>query len=86
VFVQLLAESVAVTGVGSAVGAGTGLLGAFGVTALIRSQTGAQVHAAFTAGTLLVAAAVAVVVGVVFGTYPALRGARLSPIDAIRHE
>jgi ABC-type antimicrobial peptide transport system permease subunit len=27
-----------------------------------------------------------VVIGVTFGTYPALRGARLSPIDAMRHE
>jgi len=86
VFIQLLAESVAVTGVGSAVGAALGLLGAFAVTALIRSRTGADVYAAFTATTLAVAAAAAVAVGVAFGTYPALRGARLSPIDAIRHE
>lgn len=86
VFVQLLAESVAVTGVGSAVGAAIGLLGAFAVTALIRARAEAQVYAAFTVGTMAVVAAAAVLVGVVFGTYPALRGARLSPIDAIRHE
>jgi putative ABC transport system permease protein len=86
VFTELLAESVAVTGVGSALGVALGLLGAFGVTAIIRSQTGADVYAAFTVGTLGVAAAAAVLVGVAFGTYPALRGARLSPIDAIRHE
>ena len=83
---QFLAESVAITGAGSLLGTVLGLVGAFGVTAVMRARTEATVYAAFTWGTVLVAAAAAVTVGVAFGMYPALRAARLSPIDAIRHE
>jgi putative ABC transport system permease protein len=83
---QFLLESVAISGVGSVLGTILGLGGAFGVTALIRRQVDAPVYAAFSWSTLLVAASAAIVVGLVFGIYPALRAARLSPIEAIRHE
>lgn len=83
---QFLAESVAITGAGSAVGAVVGLAAAFAVTAVMRARTEAIVYAAFTWTTLVVAAGAAVAVGLAFGMYPALRAARLSPIDAIRHE
>jgi putative ABC transport system permease protein len=36
--------------------------------------------------TALLAAGSAIVVGLVFGTYPARRAARLSPVDAIARE
>ena len=83
---QFLAESIAITGTGSVLGIVLGLAGAFGVTAIMRARTEATVYAAFTWGTVLVAVGAAVAVGITFGMYPALRAARLSPIDAIRHE
>jgi putative ABC transport system permease protein len=86
ILLQFLSESVAISGLGSVLGVALGLAGAFGATAVIRSAAGAQLHAGFTWGTVALAALISVLVGLAFGTYPALRAARLSPIEAIRHE
>ena len=87
VLLQFLAESVAISGAGSAIGVVMGLGGAFGVTAIIRAEANAPFfHAGFSWTTVLVAVLSSVAVGLVFGTYPALRASRMSPIDAIRHE
>ena len=86
VLLQFLAESVAITGIGSVLGVILGLAGAFGITAGIRHLTDAPLYAAFTWQSVAVAAAAALLVGLVFGTYPARRAARLSPIEASRHE
>lgn len=86
IMVQFLAESVAITSAGAAVGVALGLGIAFATAAVMRAQTKAPVHAAITPGTILGAAGLAILIGLVFGLYPALRASKLSPIDAIRHE
>lgn len=86
IIVQFLAESVLISMAGAILGAILGILGAYLVTAIIRSQTMAQVYAAVTWQTLAVAMGAAILVGLIFGTYPALKAANLSPVDAMRYE
>ena len=83
---QFIAESVAIAGLGSVLGTLLGISVAVGVAAVMRAKTMAQVHAGFSPSTLIVAVGAPLIVGIAFGIYPALRAARLSPIDAIRHE
>jgi putative ABC transport system permease protein len=86
VVAQFLAESVAISMAGSVIGVVLGLAGAAAVTAIMRAQTQALIFSAVTPGTIAMSMAAAVVVGLLFGTYPALRAARLSPVDAIMRE
>ncbi len=87
VLLQFLTESVAISGAGSAIGVILGLVAAFGVTAIIRVEANAPFfRAGFSWLTIVVAVASALLVGLAFGTYPAMRAARMSPIEATRHE
>lgn len=83
---QFLAESVVIALAGTVIGVVLGLAGAMGVTAIMRAQTQALIYAAVTWQTIAVSMAAAALVGLAFGTYPALRAARLSPVDAIQRE
>ena len=83
---QFLVESVTVTTAGSAIGFAGGLILAYAGTAVFRRITGAGIFPVVHLSTPLIAIGAAVVVGVVFGTYPARRAANLSPIEAIARE
>jgi putative ABC transport system permease protein len=84
---QFLTEAIAVSCFGSALGIALGATMSAVAMAVIRAQSGAEGLAmTMSPSTVAIAAVSAVTIGLVFGTYPARRASRLSPIDAIRHE
>jgi putative ABC transport system permease protein len=84
--IQFLTESVTISVSGSLLGIALGLAGVFAFAPIVRSLTEAPFRPAMTGASIGFALALGIVVGIVFGTYPALRAARLTPLDAIRHE
>jgi len=83
---QFLSESVAIAMAGSVLGVLVGLGVAALAAMIMRMQTDAAIYPAITMVTLTVSALAAVMVGLLFGTYPALRASRLDPIEALRHD
>jgi putative ABC transport system permease protein len=83
---QFLAESLAITGVGTLLGILLGMLGAGTVAAIVRRFTDAPVQAAFTWQSVALAVSAAFLVGLTFGMWPARRAAHMSPIEALRAE
>ena len=81
--VQFLIESVALTGLGGILGI---LLGWSITQAVGRIPQAAQLNLLITPGTVIIAVGVSVGIGVIFGLYPAMRAARLHPIQALRYE
>jgi putative ABC transport system permease protein len=77
-FRQFVIEAGMLTAVGGLLGVGTGLAVGYIV------PRAANIAVTITAPPVLIAVGVAVVVGLVFGVYPALRAARLAPIEALR--
>ncbi|MDQ1419049.1 MAG: putative transport system permease protein, partial [Acidimicrobiaceae bacterium] len=78
ILIQFLVEAVLLSLIGGVVGVVVGLLGSqFRIDG---------VQPVVVPSSILLAFAVAVVVGVFFGLYPANRAASLRPIDALRYE
>jgi ABC-type antimicrobial peptide transport system permease subunit len=80
VALQFLVESVLVTALGGLVGLPLGILFANGITALIGQP------AVITPQMAMVSVIASVVVGLFFGLYPAIKAARLNPVEALRYE
>ena len=80
ILLQFLSESAIITLLGGLIGILLGVLGAKLVCSLMGFT------ATISVGTVLGASLFSSAVGIFFGIYPAKRAAKLSPIEALRHE
>jgi putative ABC transport system permease protein len=80
IMLQFLVEAATLTGIGGLLGILVGLIAGRGVTALMNIEANTPV------GLTLLAVAVSVSIGLVFGVIPARRAARMNPVEALRYE
>ena len=80
VMVQFLVEAMVMSLIGGVIGVAIGLATAEGLTAVLDWPTEVSLT------TVASAFAIAALVGIVFGYYPARRASRLDPIDSLRYE
>ena len=83
---QILAESISISVLGSFVGLVVGVLFTLVAVPIVKMIVEAPFEAAFTLNTILVIGSIAIAVGIIFGTYPAIKASKLDPVRAIRHE
>lgn len=86
IILLFLSESITISAFGSFLGLVFGVLGTMMIIPIVKAITKVPFQAAYTWNTFLIITAVSLLVGVIFGTYPAIRASRLNPVDAIRHE
>jgi putative ABC transport system permease protein len=84
ILAQFLTEAVLLSFAGGGIGVLAGLAVARFISGI--NLTGQEIQTVVSADIPIMAVSVSAAVGIIFGLYPAMRAARLKPIDALRYE
>lgn len=82
IMMQFLTEAIVLTIFGGILGIALGYIMASGLT----KAMDLDIVPSMTVETIAVTAGISIAVGLIFGTYPAYKAAKLDPIDALRYE
>ena len=82
IMAQFLTEAIVLTLIGGILGLALGFIMASGLTKALDLD----IVPSISVETIVVTAGISIGVGLLFGTYPAYKAAKLDPIDALRYE
>jgi putative ABC transport system permease protein len=86
IYVQFLSESMVISLFGTLVGVLIGILVSIAMTPIVHQIIDVPFRPAFSLLTITVITLFSLLIGILFGTFPAYKASQLSPIDALRRE
>ena len=85
IIVQFLAESVFITLIGGIIGITIGILISL-LASIVINASGYSWKFIISPSSIIIGTSISVLIGIVFGIYPARKASRISPMEALRHE
>jgi putative ABC transport system permease protein len=86
IYVQFLSESMVISLFGTLVGVVIGILVSIAMSPIVHQIIDVPFRPAFSLLTITVITLFSLLIGILFGTFPAYKASQLSPIDALRRE